>query len=557
MARKYVLGLDYGTESARALLVATDNGEELATAVMPYPHGVIDTTLPGTDEALPPDWALQHPADYFDVLDTIIPAVLREAGVDGADIVGIGVDFTACTVMPVDKDSTPLCLQDAWKANKHAWCKLWKDHGATDQAARITALAKERGEAWLAQYGGAVSSEWLFPKALHVLEAAPDVYAAADRFIEAADWVVLQLTGEEKRNACCAGYKALYDGKQYPAPEFWEAVNPDFKNFEQEKLRPGVYPAGSRSGGLTPEMAARFGLRPDTAVSAAIIDAHAGVPGCGVSGAGEMVIIMGTSFCHLVCGEEKHVLDGVSGVVYEGILPGLWGYEAGQAAGGDIYAWFVDNCVSADVRDAAKAAGKSVHDYLSAEAERLPVGASGLVCLDWWNGNRSILADQQLSGLMVGMTLGTTPAEMYRALLESTAFGTYTIIRQMEAGGVDIKTLYACGGLPNSNPLCMQIFADVTGREIKLPASEQTVALGSAMWGACAAGAANGGYDNIADAVSAMAHLRDFSYKPDPARHAAYQKLYAEYLRLHDLFGRGGDNVMKNLRAIRREARSA
>lgn len=555
MTRKYVLGLDYGTESARALLVAVDNGEECATAVMPYPHGVIQDKLPGTGETLPPDWALQHPADYLAALETIVPKVLKDAGVSGSDIIGIGVDFTACTLLPVSADGTPLCLQDDWKANKHAWCKLWKDHGAADQAARITAVAKKRGESWLAQYGGAVSSEWLFPKALHVLEAAPGVYAAADRFIEAADWLVLQLTGEEKRNACCAGYKALYDGTQYPGADFWEAVNPDFRNVVEEKLRPGVFAAGTRAGGLTDAMAARLGLQPGTAVSPALIDAHAGVPGCGVAGPGEMVIIMGTSFCHLVCSADKHVVEGVSGVVEDGILPGLLGYEAGQAAGGDIYAWFVDNCVPVKVREAASGAGLNIHAYLSAEAEKPAVGASGLVCLDWWNGNRSILANQELSGMIVGLTLGTTPAEIYRALIESTAFGTYTIIRQMEENGVAINTLYACGGLPNSNPLCMQIFADVTGREIKLPTSEQTVALGSAMWGACAAGKDKGGHDNIAEAVKSMAQLRDLSYKPDSDRHAAYQKLYAEYLRLHDHFGRGGDNVMKNLRAMRRDAR--
>jgi L-ribulokinase len=554
MSRKYVIGLDYGTESGRALLVAADSGEEVAIAVLNYADGVIDDKLPGTGEKLPPDWALQNPADYLTVCETVIPEVLRRSGVSGADVIGIGVDFTACTLIPIDAEGTPLCLQPAWSAQPHAWPKLWKHHGAQAQATRINDLAQRRKVDWLARYGGKVSSEWLFPKALQVLEEAPDVYLATDRFIEAGDWMVLVLTGEEKRNACAAGYKACWGEGGYPEKEFFRLLDPAFENIVAEKLSTEIYPAGVKAGGLTEAMAAKLGLHPGTAVSVGGIDAHVAVPATTVSGPGKMVMIMGTSLCHMVCGTEKRAIEGLCGVVKDGILPGLYGYEAGQAAVGDIFAWFIQQCVPKATHDAAAAAGVDIHTYLAKEAGALAVGESGLLCLDWWNGNRSILVDAELSGLMVGMTLATTPAEMYRALLECTAFGTYKIIRQLEDGGCPIDELYACGGLPGKNPLLMQIFADVTGREIKIAASDQTVALGAAMWGAVAAGAAAGGYDTIEAAAKKMARLRRETFRPNPANHKAYEALFAEYERLHDLFGRGGDTVMKTLKSMKRRA---
>jgi len=553
MSHKYVLGLDYGTESGRALLVAIDNGEEVATAVESYAHGVIDDTLPGTGARLGPDWALQHPQDYLDVLERIVPQVLKEAGVDGKDVIGIGTDFTACTLIPVDKAGTPLCLTDEFKTEPQAWVKLWKHHAAQPQADRITKIAEERNESFLPTYGGKISSEWLFSKALEVLEDAPQVYAAADRFIEAGDWLVLTLCGEEKRNACAAGYKAMWD-ESYPTPEFLGAVHPELANIVAEKMADEVYPAGVRAGGLLPDIAKKLGLNPGTAVATGGIDAHVAVPGTSVTQPGQMVMIMGTSLCHMVCGEKKAFVEGVAGVVKDGILPGYYGYEAGQAAVGDIFAWFINNCVPASATDAARAANQDIHDYLAAEAAKLNVGESGVLCLDWWNGNRSVLVDTDLTGLMVGMTLSTTPAEMYRAVLESTAFGTYTIISHLEAGGVPIDELYACGGLPGKNPLLMQIFADVTNREIKVAASDQAVALGAAMWGAVAAGAGSGGFDTITDAAAKMARLRDTVYRPNVKAHAAYELLFVEYTRLHDLFGRGGDDVMRTLKSMKRKA---
>ena len=555
MARKYVIGLDFGTESGRALLVAVDNGEEVATAVQPYPDGVIDVALPGSGRRLEPDWALQNPADYLTVVERTIPEVLEESGVSGEDVIGIGTDFTACTMLPIDEAGTPLCMRPEFADNPHAWVKLWKHHAAQPEADRVNAVAAELGETFLARYGGKISSEWFFPKALQILDEAPDVYEAADRLIEASDWIVLQLCGQERRNACVAGYKAIWD-EGYPSTDFFKALDPRFEHVVADKMSEEIYPAGVKAGGLLPEIARRIGLKPGTAVATGGVDAHVAVPAATVIDDGKMVMIMGTSVCHMVCGKEKKVIEGMCGVVKDGILPDYYGFEAGQTAVGDIYAWFVDECVPGSVVDKAAAQGMDVHGYLSAEASTLEVGESGLLALDWWNGNRSVLVDADLTGLMVGMTLTTTPAEMYRAILESTAFGTYKIIRQLEEGGVPITELYACGGLPAKNPMLMQIFADVTNREIKVSASDQTVALGSAMWGAVAAGADAGGYDDISRAAANMARLREQSFAPNVENHAMYQKLFAEYERLHDLFGRGGDNVMKNLKEIKLSIRS-
>ncbi|MCC6488799.1 MAG: ribulokinase [Candidatus Hydrogenedentes bacterium] len=556
MARKYVIGLDYGTESGRALLVAVDNGEEVAMAVEPYPDGVIDDVLPGTGKKLEPDWALQNPRDYLYVLERVIPKVLMDSGVSGDDIIGISTDFTACTMLPVDKDGTPLCMKPEFAANPNAWVKLWKHHAAQPEADRINELAAKRGESFLARYGGKISSEWFFPKALQILDEAPEVYEAADRLIEAGDWIVLQLCGEEKRNACVAGYKAIWD-EGYPSPDFFRALDPRFEHVVRDKMSEDIYPAGVKAGGLLPEMAKKLGLKPGTAVATGGVDAHVAVPAATVTTAGKMVMIMGTSLCHMVCGTEKKVIEGMCGVVKDGILPGFYGFEAGQTAVGDIFAWFIEHCVPASIAEEARKAGSDIHGYLGKQAAALKPGESGVLCLDWWNGNRSILVDADLTGLMMGMTLTTTPAEMYRAVLESTAFGTYTIIRQLEEGGVPITELYACGGLPGKNPLLMQIFADVTNREIKVSASDQTVALGCAMWGAVAAGSAAGGYDDVTHAAANMARLRDTVYTPNPEAHAAYEKLYAIYRRLHDLFGKGGDNAMKDLKAIKAAVRRA
>ncbi len=558
MAKTYVLGIDFGTESGRTVLVDTATGRELATAILEYPDGVIDKVLPGTRTRLPHDWALQNPADYLEVLRVTVPKALRAARVRKQDVVGIGIDFTACTCLPVDREGTPLCMKPKWRKNPHAWVKLWKHHGAQKQADRINDLARKRKEPWLSQFGGALSSEWMLAKCLQVLEGAPDVYKAADRFMEAADWVILQLTGVEARNACTAGYKAQYvKGQGYPSRAFFKTLDPRMERFVDEKLSTDIWSLGKRAGELTPDMARRMKLEPGTAVAVANVDAHVSVPAATITTPGKMLMIMGTSICHMVMGRDKKVVPGMCGTLEDGILPKYWGFEAGQSGAGDILAWFVNNCVPAAYEQEARRRKKSVHEVLSAEAARKEPGESGVLALDWFNGNRSILVDANLTGMFVGMNLQTGPADLYRALVESLAFGTYKIINTFEEHGVPVKELYACGGLPERNPFLMQVFSDVTGRTIKISASAQTCALGAAMFGAVAAGRKRGGHNTVQQAVKHMARLKRKVYRPDRARHRVYGDLYAEYERVHDWFGRGPDTVMKHLKRIKQQAMGA
>jgi len=436
-ARVYAIGLDFGTESGRAVLVDVATGEEVAAAVHPYSDGVIDERLPGTDIRLPPDFALQNPADYIEVLKTTIPAVLQEAGVDAEDVVGIGTDFTACTMLPVDEEGVPLCQKPEWRDNPYAWVKLWKHHAAQPEANELNRIAAERGEEWLPRYGGKVSSEWLIPKIWETLNRAPEVYAAADRYLEAADWIVLQLTGNERRNSCTAGYKGLWDKETgYPDDDFFAALDPRLRHVVDEKLSRDIYPLGGRAGGLTEQAAAWTGLRPGTAVAGGIVDAHVSVPSATVTGVGRMVMIMGTSSCHMVLSEEKRVVPGMCGVVEDGIIPGLFGFEAGQSCVGDHFAWFVEHCVPAPYQVEADAQGLTLHQLLEQKAAALRPGESGLLALDWWNGNRSVLVDVDLTGLLIGATLLTRPEEIYRALIEATAYGTRIIIETLEEHGV-------------------------------------------------------------------------------------------------------------------------
>ena len=553
MAR-YAIGVDFGTESGRAVLVDISDGRQLATAVYPYANGVIDERLPLGDRevVLPPDWALQDPEDYLRTFQQTVPAVLLEAGVDPADVIGVGVDFTACTMLPTTADGTPLALVPELRANPHAWVKLWKHHAAQPEADRINATAAAMGEPWLARYGGRISSEWFFSKALQILDEAPEVYAAADRLIEAADWVVWRLTGVETRNPTTAGYKAIWSKREgFPSPAFFEALDPRFADVVDAKMRRDIARTGDRAGGLTAEAAAWTGLREGTAVAVANVDAHVAVPAATVVEPGRMVAIMGTSTCHMVLAPDEHLVPGICGYVEDGILPGFFGYEAGQSCVGDHFAWFVEHAVPAALHAEARDRAVDIHVLLQERAGLLRAGESGLLALDWWNGNRSVLVDAELGGLLVGATLATTAPEIYRALIEATAFGTRVIIEALEANGVSVDEVIACGGLAEKSPLIMQIYADVTGKTYRLSGSDQTPALGAAMFGAVAAGPAAGGYATIGEASAAMARLKDRAYAPIPGNAAVYDVLFAEYVRLHDYFGRGGNDVMKTLRGLR------
>jgi L-ribulokinase len=554
---RFAVGVDFGTESARAVLVDVADGRELGVEVYAYRNGVIDERLPepNGDVILGPDWALQDPNDYLETFRRAVPGVVSRAGIDPAAVIGVGIDFTACTMLPTKADGTPLCMLDRYRRQPHAWVKLWKHHAAQPEADDVNRVAAEMGETWPARYGGKISSEWFFPKALQILREAPEIYAAADRLIEAADWVVWQLTGVETRNNCTAGYKAIWSAEEgFPKREFFAALDPEFADVVDEKMSRSIARLGAAAGRLSERAAGWTGLRPGIAVAVANVDAHVSAPAASVTRPGTLVAIMGTSTCHIILSETAPVIPGACGVVRDGVIPGLFGYEAGQSAVGDIFGWFVERCVPPAYHDRARERGVSVHHILEDEAAALRPGESGLLALDWWNGNRSVLVDADLSGLIVGMTLATTAPEMYRALIEATAFGTRVIIDAFEAGGVRIDRVVACGGLPERNRTLMQIYADVTGRSFRVAASAQTPALGSAMFGAVAAGPAAGGYVTIEAAAEKMAHLREGAYEPIEANRQVYETLFAEYVRLHDLFGRGGDPAMKTLKRLRLQA---
>jgi L-ribulokinase len=493
----------------------------------------------------------------LDVLSNTIPDILNKSGVSADDVIGIGIDFTACTILPVMNDGTPLCFLDEYKNNPHSYVKLWKHHSAQDKANRLNEIASNMGEEWLQRYGGKISSEWLFPKVWQILDEDPEIYNKTDKFIEAIDWVVWQLTGKETRNSCTAGYKAIWNKKDgYPNKAFFRALDPRLKNVVEEKLSNNITPLGEKAGEINEYSAKITGLKIGTAVSVGNVDAHVTVPAVKMSTSGSMLMIMGTSTCHILLGDNEKIVPGMCGVVEDGVLPGLFGYEAGQSCVGDHFAWFVENCVPAPYEEEAKNKGINIFKLLNEKATCLKIGESGLIALDWWNGNRSILVDVDLTGVIVGLTLLTKPEEIYRALIEATAFGTRTIIETFRENGVPINELYAAGGIAEKDAFTMQIYADVTNMEIKISGSAQAPALGSAIFGAVAAGSKNGGYDTVAEASNVMGKLKDFTYKPISENVKMYDKLFAEYKLLHDYFGKGANDCMKRLKAIRKEAKN-
>ncbi len=553
----YTIGIDFGTRSGRVMLVDASTGEEVATVIEPYTNGVIDKHLPDSDTLLPPDWALQDPHDYLKVLASGVPAVLHSANVSPKDVAGLAIAFTSSTVLPTTVDGTPLCFLDQWRGNPHAWVKLWKHHAAQLQADQMTTVAQQRGEAWLDRYGGKISSEWFFSKVLQILQEAPQVYAAAERFIEAADWIIWQLTGVETRSACLAGYKACFQDGQFPSQQFFAALAPEFGNLFEKCLGQNYMPIGTRVGTLTEHTASWLGLSPATSVAVANGDGFATVPAVKVTRPGKMVVIMGTSACHMLLTEKAASFTGICGVVRDGIVPGYFGNEAGQSAVGDMFAWFIENAVAPEYHSAAHAAGLTLHQYLEREAARQKPGESGLLALDWWNGNRSLLVDASVTGMLIGATLATRASEVYRALIEATAFGTRLIIEAFEATGIEVDELILTGGIPSKNRLLVQIYSDVTGRQIRLGGSPQASALGAAMYAAVAAGL----YPDITAAAEVMGKLDREVFYPSPTNQKIYDKLYAEYKCLYDYFGHDentdGNNVMKRLKEIRNRQRGA
>ena len=542
--QKYVIGVDYGTLSGRALLVRVSDGAEIASSVHEYSHAVIEDSLPVNGSKLPPDWALQVPSDYVDVLRVTVPAILKSSEIDPADVIGITTDFTACTVLPVTETGTPLCELPEFSENPHAYVKLWKHHSAQPHADRINELAHSRNEKWISRYGGKISSEWEFAKALQLLEESPDVYNTMRYWIEAADWIIWQLCGNYVRNVCTAGYKGIYQDGKYPSSEYLRALNPNFENFVTEKLEHTIGQLGAKAGTLTKEASQWTGLPEGIAVAVGNVDAHVTSAAANAVNPGQMVAIMGTSTCHVMVSDKLAEVPGMCGVVPGGIVSGMLGYEAGQSGVGDIFGWFANNFSSGEYEQRAREEGLDIHTYLSDLAIKQPVGAHGLVALDWQSGNRSTLVDHQLSGLIIGLTLSTKPEEIYRAIVEATAFGARKIVETFNKSGVPVREFIAAGGLIK-NKFVMQIYADVLNMPITIIRSPQGPALGSAIHAAVAAGA----YKNVVEASAAMGGVEELKFAPISENAKVYDQLYRNYNALYEDFGH--NKIMHDLRRIR------
>lgn len=545
---KYTIGLDYGTLSVRAVLVDSKTGQEIAVAVYPYPHGVMDQALPcGTP--LPPDFALQDPDDYVQGLRSTVRSVLEQAGVSAQDVIGIGIDFTACTVLPVDASGVPLCKHPEFASEPHAYVKLWKHHAAQEQADAINALARERQENWLRRYGGIIGSEWEFPKLLEVLQKCPRVYEQTAHWCEAADWIVWQLTGSYTKNACCAGFKGMWSKQDgYPSEDFFAQLHPQMRHVIRDKMQGEVLFPGQCAGRLDARGAELTGLRVGTAVAVPVIDAHAALPACQIVDDGAMLAIVGTSTCHISLGQEQPI-DGICGVVQDGVIPGHFAYESGQACVGDHFQWVVEHIVPQAYFREAQDKGISVYRLMDEKAEQIPPGANGLVALDWFNGNRSTLMNSRLTGAIVGLKLSTTAEDIYRALIEATAFGTKTIVDNYLSHGIPVDTFVLAGGIVDKSDFVTQLYCDVLNRPVRVCASGQAGALGSAIYASAAAGSKAGGYDSVSEAARAMGRLKDKVYTPDPQRAAVYDALYRQYRELYTYFGTQS-HMMEDLRAI-------
>ena len=539
--KKYVIGIDYGTLSARALLVDLENGNETAAFEYVYRRPLL--TAEDFDGAAPEaSAALQDPQDYLDALGETVRGVLRESGVEAAQVVGLGIDVTSSTVLPVDENAEPLCSRPEFKNEPQAYVKLWKHHSAQPEADEMTALAMAQNVSWLPLYGNKISSEWFFPKLYEVFKKSPALYNAMFRYVEAADWLVWKLTGNETHSACMAGYKSLWKGK-YPEKSFWEALDPGFADVVGTKVSEDVQSTGTKAGELTEMGAALTGLLPGTAVAVPIIDAHAALPAAGIVDDGKLMMIIGTSTCHIVMNKEEKEVHGICGSVMDGVAPGYAAYEAGQPCVGDGLRWFIENCLPEGYTVAARDTGKRIFDYLNEKAADIPAGENRVMVLDWWNGNRSPLADFDLSGLILGLTLKTKPEEIYRAMIEATAFGTKMIVDLYTESGVEIRELYASGGIPRKDPFFMQIYADVLGKEITVAKSRQAGSLGSAIFAAVSSGY----FASLPEAAAVLAEKCTLSYKPNLENTKKYEKLYAEYAELCRYFGQGGNDVMKRL----------
>ena len=548
---KYTLGIDYGTLSARTVLMNCEDGSVAASATKAYPHAVMDRNLPdGT--SLPAAWALEDAEDYVLALKETVRKVMKDSGVPKEDVIGLSIDFTSCTVVAADDQKRALSSLEEFRNRPHAYTKLWKHHGAQAQADEINDLLTRKGLIDEPRYGGAISPELLLPKVLQVLREDPEIYQTAYVFLEAGDWLTWNLTGELRRSGNMAAYKAMWTPEEgYIPKEILLELDPGLENLIEEKLRGEICPAGGCIGYLTKEWADQLGLVPQIAVGASIIDSHAGMPGSGICQKGQMMLVLGTSSVELLLSDQPYASNGVVGAVRGAIMPGYYSLEAGIAAIGDMYGWFADGFVPVDYAKETEAKGQNIHQLLSEKADALKPGASGLLALDWWNGNKTPYVNGDLSGVLVGLTLQTKPEEIYRALIEATAFGTRMIMEEFMKSGAKVDEVIVSGGIPEKNPLVLRIFTDVLNRPVKVSASDQTAALGSAMYAAAAAGKETGGYDSVADAARALAKLKDEVYLPDAEHAKTYDRLFGLYRELAACFDPKKMRVLTELREMR------
>lgn len=545
--KKYVIGIDFGTLSARAVVADPDNGNEVASATYNYPHGVMDEKLPDGKE-LPKMWALQHPEDYIEALKYTVPQAIKAAKISPEQVAGLGIDFTTCTVLPILEDGTPLCLLPEFKSAPDAYVKLWKHHGAWRETEKINKIFEELDPERLAVYGGKLSSEWMIPKIAETLNNAPEIYEKADRFIEAGDWLSLLLTGKETRSIAFAGFKSCWTAKNgYPKKEIYEAVDSRMKDLIGTKIPEKVNGMDEIAGYLNKNGSELTTLPIGTPLAMPMIDAQAALPALGITESGQMMHILGTSACLITNSDEANPVHGISGYVENGVISGCTTYEAGQACVGDAFDWFVKNYVPERYTKEADEKNISVHEVLRRKASKIKPGQSGLLALDWFNGNRSILDDSSLSGLILGLTVNTRPEEIYRAIIESTAFGARVIIETFESQNIAVNEIFAAGGIAKKDEMMMQIYADVLKKPIKIAETSQAGALGSAINAAVASGL----YKNMKEAAAKMSKSYIRTYTPKPENVEIYEKLYAEYKTLHDWFGRGGNDVMKRLQNLK------
>ncbi len=540
MKKQFIIGLDFGTLSVRALLIDAKTGDVICDSVSEYKHGVLDDKLPSGTK-LPELFALQVPSDYLESTHKVIRGVMEKSGADKDSVLSIGIDFTACTMLPYTENFTPLCELDKYRDEPHAYAKLWKHHAAQPEAEEITEKARAC-DGLLEAYGEKLSSEAMFPKILEIARHAPDVYRDAQGFMELGDWITTKLCGKESRSRCFSGFKALYTESGFPDNSLFKSIDPMLDGIIGTKLPDRADPITGAVGTLTEEVAEWLGLSTKTVVATPIIDAHASMPALGITGTDELMLILGTSACHIVNCKEKIRVPGISGYAKETVIPGLYTYEAGQASFGDNFDWFVKNLVSEDYRRAAKDAGLNIHAYLRKLAKELDVGESGLVSLDWFNGNRCTLSDSELSGMIVGLTLTTRPEQIYRSLIEATVFGTKKIIDNFTECGVPISRIVAAGGIAERDDMLMQILADVTEREIRVPKIPYSSAYGSAMYATVAAGC----FVSLDDCARVFKPSSFISYVPNPESSRKYKELYSIYSELYELYGKKND-AMKRL----------